>query len=30
MLLQQLLNGVVVGGVYALFAVGFNLVWKGG
>lgn len=27
MLLQQLLNGVVVGGVYALFAVGFNLVF---
>ncbi|MCB1391153.1 MAG: branched-chain amino acid ABC transporter permease [Rhodobacteraceae bacterium] len=27
MLLQQVLNGVVVGGVYALFAVGFNLVF---
>lgn len=27
MLLQQLLNGLVVGGVYALFAVGFNLVF---
>jgi branched-chain amino acid transport system permease protein len=27
MLLQQLLNGIVVGGVYALFAVGFNLVF---
>lgn len=27
MLLQQLLNGVVVGGVYALFAVGFNLIF---
>lgn len=27
MLPQQLLNGLVVGGVYALFAVGFNLVF---
>ncbi|WP_185804965.1 branched-chain amino acid ABC transporter permease [Pontivivens nitratireducens] len=27
MLLQQLLNGLVVGGVYALFAVGFNLIF---
>jgi branched-chain amino acid transport system permease protein len=27
MLFQQLLNGLVVGGVYALFAVGFNLVF---
>jgi branched-chain amino acid transport system permease protein len=27
MLLQQVLNGLVVGGVYALFAVGFNLVF---
>lgn len=27
MLLQQVLNGVVVGGVYALFAVGFNLIF---
>lgn len=27
MLIQQLLNGLVVGGVYALFAVGFNLVF---
>lgn len=27
MLVQQLLNGLVVGGVYALFAVGFNLIF---
>ncbi|MEM8856245.1 MAG: branched-chain amino acid ABC transporter permease [Pseudomonadota bacterium] len=27
MLAQQLLNGLVVGGVYALFAIGFNLVF---
>lgn len=27
MLFQQLLNGLVVGGVYALFAVGFNLIF---
>ncbi|MGO4842403.1 branched-chain amino acid ABC transporter permease, partial [Rhizobiaceae sp. 2RAB30] len=27
MVVQQLLNGLVVGGVYALFAVGFNLVF---
>jgi branched-chain amino acid transport system permease protein len=27
MILQQILNGLVVGGVYALFAIGFNLVF---
>ena len=27
MIVQQLLNGLIVGGVYALFAIGFTLVF---
>jgi ABC-type branched-subunit amino acid transport system permease subunit len=27
MIIQQLLNGLIVGGVYALFAIGFTLVF---